>query len=346
MAQAESGKELLHSLTQSRLPANREPTEPSTRADERAPVDSSSGIEETGSRRPAFSREDLREERQPEKREASTDGKKPVRKIKWNNEELTIDDLVERGLIDSIIQSAQQLPALSRKHNELLEKVAGVNLEKSAAPAAPTQREQPPAPVLTPNDIVKVYAGMAKDNADKGWVEPDLIEAYPLLMANLMWRADQIDTLTTKFNDLIVCVSRMFNYLKAQEDAVQSQKEQVAVRSTIDQAVDAVAKKEGKLYKALSNETVRKDFIAWVIGDVNPDLAKVNAEFMDDMWMAFNAEALREFAKAEEEEEDPPPRRRRASSDGNSSRDGQPPAAPVKKSMLEKLTESKLGAAE
>lgn len=263
----------------------------------------------------------------------------PVVPKKWKvkGEELSLDEIAKRGWMDAIIQSAEQLPAVQKKHQELLEKVADKNLvgNETAKPAVVAA----PAPP-TPEQILKTYLPVAQERAKLGYIEPDFVEAYPQHAATLSWYADMIDELTTT-------VGHIRNWIGAE---VQKRNFE-AVNGALNTSIDKVAAKldakgnPDPMVATLKDPEVRKTFETWLRTEIDPKVNTLTPESMFKYWLSFNADALLEFA-TKAAEKPAAPARPRAHSDGSPSRPGKPETPPVltgSAALLERMNSERLG---
>lgn len=257
--------------------------------------------------------------------DASSLPKAPVQKWKVKGEELTLDEIARRGLMDSLITQAEQYPYLNKKHQELLEGLA----EKVASkpPAASVQAAQPR---VSPEQILTHYLPRVRQLAEEGYIESDLVEAYPNLMASLSYFRDIVEMLEVQVQKQAAWIQNRDGLLQAQQ-----------VEGMLLSAVDAVAANEGKIFELLKNQEVRSRFIHWIKTQVDPKVGDLVPEKMKNYWLAFNGEYLLEMLK--EKERQPQNPKPNIKSDGGSSQIGAPDPVPEKKSMLDRLSESRLG---
>lgn len=324
MAQAENT--LLARMSNDRLPVpgtgGGEPREP-TEQEEREIVQG---------RRP----EDVVQARErPQPRTDDGDDAKTVAPKKWKigDEELTLDQIAARGLLDRLIQSAQQLPHLSKKHQELLEKVADNNL--TAKPAAPA----PAAPakiVPSPEQIVQTYLPIARQSAAEGHIETDFVEAYPQHASELMYFRDIVEADHERLEHVV-------NWIRAEVEMRNKRQ----IRGAMDVAIDRVAgrlDKDGQpdpLVHRLKDADVRKGFETWLMTELDPKVGSLTDENMLNFWLAFNAPELLKFTKEAADKPRVTPRPR-AAGDGSSSRPGRP-ETPTEPTLLDRMSDMRLG---
>src|ERR1043166_9812633 len=139
MAEDETKNRMLQTLTDDKMgkpPAVQErPREPSE------PVEQRETREIERGRRP----EEVVPAREPTEPATSQPQRKyKIRVAKTDkgdvHEELTLDQIAKRGLMDTLVQSANQLPSVSQKYQEALEKLAATKDDKPAVeqPRPPT----------------------------------------------------------------------------------------------------------------------------------------------------------------------------------------------------------------
>lgn len=333
MAKDETRETLLQTLTSDKLgevPAHRDERE----AEPREPVEPSRDIER--GKRP----EEVVTE--PERRPAPTKGKEPEKpaapklwKIRVDDgsgepviRELTAEQMAAEGLLDRIITTSNQFPAVQKKYQDLLERNAGKEPEK---PVSAPAKAPPPTPV----QIRNAYASMLRETVDGGYIEPDFAEAYPDVAHNLMYWRDIIEDVNEKMGQLITWVNSEVQLRNA-----------VQVQRRLDSAVEVIAgkgdgDKGDPLFKDLRKPDVRKAFTEWLRTEVDPKVASLTSENMERFWFAYNAREILDFTKEAAQKAAEPPSRRRAASDGSSSRPGAP-EPPREKTLLDRMSDLRL----
>lgn len=330
MAQAPDDKpNLLQTLTNHRLGEV-----PAPRKDERLepalPVEprESREVEDKGR-----SPQEVLEQREPERRtQTDDDDAVLVRKYKVKGEELSLAEIAKRGMLEAIITSADQLPALTRKHQELLERVADKAVEKQP------EKQPEAAPVQIPQaQIREHFMPMLKAAVEAGYIEPDFAEAYPDMSTGLMYYRTAMQEMNEKLAQVITWIGAEVKLRNARQ-----------VKFSLDSAIDAVAaKSEGdkgdKIFAGLKNPEIREAFTNWLRTDVDPKVGSLTPENIERFWLAFNANDLLNFTKeAAAKVETPPVSRRKAMGDGSPSRPGVP-ETPKEPSLLDRMSEMRLG---
>lgn len=327
MAEDETRTHILQSLNDQRLgatvPARRdvreEPTEPVEPSDTgvtergRAPEDVVPAREPTA---PAV----------PEKKEAAPATEK---KYKIKGEELTLKQITERGLLDSLIITAEQFPALQQKYQERLEREAS----REVVPAKPAEPETPPP---TQKQIRDTFLPMLQKAVEAGYIEADFAEAYPDVATNLMWYRDII-------TDTVQKLGLVLQWIQAEAQ----KRNAVMVQTLLDRSIDAVANrvdtdgKPVKVFDFLKNPEHRKTFIEWLSKEVDPKVAALTPENMEKFALAFIGNDLLKFTNEMADKVKTPPRPK-ARSDGSSSRPGTP-ETPQPETLIDRLSSLRLG---
>lgn len=308
-----------------RLPVRHEPGRGSE------PIDpGDQGREVTRGRTPEEVIQAREENRQPA-RTSDDDGARAPVKFKYRGREMTAEDLTKRPeLLNALIQTAEQFPALQKKHVELLEAVAASKNAPPAKPEPPAATEQP-QPRITPEALAAHYKSDIEFLVKEGFIEADFPVAYPGVAAAMAHLRATID-------DAIVKLNHAIDWIDAEREMRNARK----AESILDDAIDKVAAKKGEPYQGLRDENMRAEFKKWIKKDVDPKVGSINEEMIDKLWFAFNADVILEYAK----KPDPAPPRPRASADGRIARNGTPEPPEQEKGLLERLSETRLGPAQ
>ena len=323
---ADETKPLLQTLTESRMgvPARRDEriTEPSE------PIES--GREDQRGKSP----EEVVGEREIKPaEEKAAPAKWKVRVDDGSGEpttrEMTLEELSKEGLLDRIITTANQFPSVQKKYTELLERNATGKELPAMAAEAPKKR------LPTPVEIRTAYADLLKMTVEGGYMESDFAEAYPDLAHNLIYFRDIIEDMTEKIDHIVAWIGSEVNIRNA-----------VKARKLLDDAIEAVAVKgDGEtgnpLYKELRSPEVRKNFGEWICKEVDPKVGAVTVENIEKFWFAFNARGILDFTKETAKKATEP--RRKAAGDGPSGARAGTREAPKDKSLLERMSETRLG---
>ena len=250
--------------------------------------------------------------------------------------ELTAQELEQRGLLSGMVQSAQQLPGLSRKYNELLEEARSKSEVEPQPPKAepavdPQQQWLQVKQTLAP----RVEQAIAID-IKNGEIEADLAEVYPLATRTLYSKIILLDGLLTEARTALAVMIR--------DQKVQAQKSHAAelFNSVSTTLLDLSAK--GGFFKPLADPQAREDFIEWLM-EMNPMESQVTgdkaADFLERQWIARNKEAVIEPAPPPKEK---PADKRFVRGEGAGSRPGTG-TKPQEKTLLDNLIDPFLPAA-
>jgi hypothetical protein len=320
LARMSEGK--LPANRQSELPASREPRDPS----EKAPRSETRGAKGKTPEEVLGERAE-RQEAPVATQPAEEQESKPVKTWKVKGEELTLDEIAAKGYMEDLITRAEQYSYLNKKHTELVEGLAN-QVAKPAEKAAPAQAEQPK---LTPKQILDYYTPAVKRSAEEGFIEPELPDVYPLLMSSLMYFRDVLEADNARLQAVVQWIEG--------EMGVRKQRE---VEYRINRAVDEVAAMDGKIFEMLRKPDIRKKFIDWLYSDVDLQVKDIQTEKIQTYYLAFNGELLKEMLKNVEQPKETAPRRN-IRGDGSTAAPGGVDAPVAPKTMLQRMTEARLG---
>jgi hypothetical protein len=246
---------------------------------------------------------------------------KPARKVKVKGQEITLEQLANQpDLLEALITTAEQFPALQQKHQKLLEEISQKALERKE----PEQKkEEAPTEVITQAQIRQKYDPLVKQSVDAGYMESDFAEAYPDIAAQLIYHRDIIyalDQVAAYCREWIRCEVELRN---AQE-----------VESRLNGAVDAVAAKgdgdgkDARIFKPLRDKDQREEFIQWVRTDLDPKVGALTPVNMERYWKTYVADKLLEVVATEEHKEPARKDPKKAGGDGVGGRSGVPETPP------------------
>lgn len=290
---ADDSKDLLASLTSSRLPAvpdsgTAEPQEPTERTDLETRGRSPDEVVQT------------REERQAVTETPAEDveitvpaGKKPAKEKTYevNGKKYTAAEL------QALEQTAEQFKAAQKQNFKLSQELEEL---KKATPPATTQPAQPPAPQITDERIAQVYDQFAeerlKELVAKNLVENDMAEAWPRTFKTMIGQLRFAYDLVFEHQEKI---EKLVNYLSATEKERSNQ----IVQGKFDKHLDNLVASDARLYAGLKDNKVRDAFAKYLIEELGATLEQVTGEkaqdFLAKQWVAFNAPAIIEAAKQE-----------------------------------------------
>lgn len=250
-------------------------------------------------------------------------------------EDLTLEEIARRKLMARIVNSANQLPNVSRKNAELQAIVEKVAVEKTAAPVSAPAKPAPP----TQEQIYKAFLPMLEEFVRLGHVEADLAEVYPQALTGAMYNTARINTMEETLLWLV-------DWVKVEV----AKRDNAATHAHVNAAIDKVAAMADgddgdKFYAGLKDPVKRDAFVAWLRKDIDPKVGSITPESIQNHWVTFNAKDLLQLTKeaaAKAARPDPSPTRKRAGADGPGARPGkiETPAAP---SMLDRMTDYRLG---
>lgn len=316
---ADENKDLLASLTETRLPAVPEDRQPSE------PVEPQTTDVETRGRAP----EDVvpaREERiseQPSDEETTLPaappkkGKSPKAQPKTyevGGKHYTKDELEAAGLLDTVIQTAQQFPALQKKYTEVLKKK------------------------LTDVQIAHAYDPIAdniiKDLVANHLLDEDLAEAWPRSVKTFVGQLRLAFDLLFQMREQLQGVT---DYLNANKEKAESQ----IIDRDFNKQLDSLLAKDAKLYAGLKDQKIRNDFRNFLVDELHASLEQTIGEkaqaFLAKQWVAFNSQTIMDAAKQETLDRKTRQDKRFIVGESGSSR---PPLDVGEKSMLDRMIDS------
>lgn len=194
----------------------------------------------------------------------------------YRGKQYTLEQMVELGILDDVIQTARQFPTIQTKYQSLLE-------EKTTAPAP---GDQAPAEPTGPSgdQILTAYTPVVEDMANKGYIEPEVMEVFPKLATALMFHRDLL-------YDVRSTVAAMLQNANAQAEVTQKD----AVKNYVGGLCDKVAG-EGDHFATLRDQKVRDGFFEY-LGTLNVPVKQVNDDFIRKQWVAYNADPMLEAVR-------------------------------------------------
>lgn len=189
------------------------------------------------------------------------------------------------GLLEDLVQSAEQLPHLTRKHQELLEQIAQRQMQPPGQPQQAPPGTQPGSAgigSLTPQQVTAALAPVVKSAVDQGWIDPDLAEYFPTFAAQAVLH-----------RDLIYDVRAAVADIQAWRRGMETQTATGNYRSQFESSLDNVAA-QGDIYEPLKDAETRSGFEKY-LSELAPDPARaLDPEFLARQWVAYNHEAIKE----------------------------------------------------
>ncbi len=235
-------------------------------------------------------------------------------KYKYRGREYTLDELVQHGLLNDALTTAEQFPHLQKKYQEVLEQA-----RQAQAPAP--DRQVPPS--LTPEQIRAMYAGQIPQVVQAGFLEGDLAELYPNTVAQMLFH-----------RDLLYDARRAIAEVQAQVAQLTGRTVRGDAQAVLDRTLDALTTRDA-IYAPLKEPETRRGFLDY-LRRLDPQVARqtpeggieFDGEQLARLWVAYQHEAIlaaaRAAAEAERQRRDDE-RRRAAGGPGPSAR----PATPV-----------------
>lgn len=229
--------------------------------------------------------------------EREKSAEKGVEKYKVKGVDYTLDELREKGLLQDVIQSAEQFPHIQKKYMDLLEKEKG----KEAVTAAPKPPELTPRQIFA--KVRQVYApvieAMIKADIEEGLIEPDGVDLYPNLVRNaytrIFYQEDRIQELIQRVNELTALSNR---HVMAENNT--------AMRQIVNGHLDKIQEK-GELFTPLKDGSVREGFYEYLV-ELDPKREQLTGEKAEDylkaQWLAYNAAAIEEARSVDKEPDD------------------------------------------
>jgi len=304
---ADNDKDLLASLTNTQLPAvpSPEPSEPAE------PKEVSRGEEAPGKTPDEVV---SRETRLPADREepAQPPAKPAEKRYLVRGIEYTAKELEEAGLLEDLAVTHSKYQHLQEKHLQ----------DKERAQAQPRE-EAPQVPQITNGMIAKAYdqaaTAIVSDLVQGNLLESDLPEAYPravqTLVGQLRYAFDVIFSNQEKLEQLIAETS-------GTKEKVQAQ----VIANAYNQQLDALAKKDAKLYAGLKDQKIRDAFTKYLVEELGATIGQTTGEkapaFLAKQWVAFNSDSVIEAAKSSTTEKKAAANRRLVVGEGTGSRTG------------------------
>ncbi len=211
--------------------------------------------------------------------EAATTETPTAQTFTYQGRKYTAEDLAKNpGLLAAIVTSAEQLPHLTKKHQEILEKVA------TQGRPAPAQQQSQPG-YVAPQEIIQQYGPEAQALAQAGYLEAEFVDAFPGVSANMVGYRNVIENMSQKLAQL-----EGFAQHVSQERAETQNYQQVSqVATSFRSNISAIADL-APAFAPLKDPQVAQEFEKFVIETLNPVAASVVGEAGRD-WLARAAYA-------------------------------------------------------
>lgn len=289
-ADVQADQEVMDSLVEDYLPPQKKPEE--VKEPEAKPAEEKLETEE-----PAV---ELAPEPEPDK--------PPEKKYKYKGEELSLDDMIQRGLIDDVITQAQQV----RHYQEQYENIKQQSEQARQALEQQQQQAEEQQPRGIPADqIFSAYQPQFGQVAEAGFVEGDFTELYPRTMSAMLYH-----------RDLLYDTRKAVEELQKMVLGDHQERQATSAQQTIYQQIDSLSAK-GKIYEPLKDPGVRQGFYDYIV-EIDPKMNQLTPEFIDKQYFAYNSAIfadLKESPRTEPAGE----KRRQAKGEGTTSRPGPVP---------------------
>jgi hypothetical protein len=187
----------------------------------------------------------------------------------YRGKQYTLEQMVELGVLDDVIQTARQFPTIQTKYQSLL--------EEKAVPAAPGAGEKQPVPQgPTGDQILQAYAPEMHKMATEGYIEPEAYEVFPKLVSALMFHRDLL-------YDVRTTVAAMLQNFNAASEVNQKETAINFVNGLCDKISG-----EGEHFTVLKDAKVRDGFYEY-LGTLNVPIKAVTEDFVRKQWVAYNS---------------------------------------------------------
>ena len=193
----------------------------------------------------------------------------------YRGKQYTLDQMVELGILDDVVQTARQFPTIQTKYQSLLE-------EKTTPQAAAPGEPAPAAP--TGDQILQAYTPVMQDMAANGYIEPEAYEVFPKLVSALMFHRDLL------YDVRNTVVSMMQN-----ENARSEVSQRESALNHVGGLCDKVSG-EGEHFTILKDDKVRRGFYEY-LGTLNVPIKQVDENFIRKQWVAYNADPMLEAVR-------------------------------------------------
>lgn len=194
----------------------------------------------------------------------------------YKGKQYTLEQMVELGILDDVVQTARQFPTIQTKYQSLLE-------EKIVTPApGDAAAQQPQGP--TGDQILQAYTPVMQDMANNGYIEPEAYEVFPKLVSALMFH-----------RDLLYDVRNTVMAMVQNASATQETSQRGAALNYVNGICDKVAGEE-EHFALLRDTEARKGFYEY-LGTLNYPIDKIDDEFVRKQWLAYNSGPMLEAVR-------------------------------------------------
>lgn len=163
-------------------------------------------------------------------------------------------------LLDSLVRSAEQLPNLQGKYQGLLEQTTQ---QRPVAPQAPNQSQSQGG--VSPQEIVARFGPEAIAMANGGFLEPEFVQAFPGVAANMVGYRNVIEGMAQKLHE----TSQKVNGYEQERGQARHQQEVAGVATSYRDNIKALPEL-GAMFAPLKDPKVAQDFENFVTNTLNP----------------------------------------------------------------------------
>jgi hypothetical protein len=201
-----------------------------------------------------------------------------VKTYEYRGRQYSVDQLVELGVLEDVLQTARQFPTIQTKYQQLLEQ------RREGQPTQQPQ-QQPQQPGFTPEQVAATYVPIAEKVAEAGYIEREAVEAFPRLCSALMQHRDLL-------YDVRQAVALIMQHGIQNEEVSQK----AMFRNYMDTTCDRISG-EGDHYAPIKDPQVRQGFYEY-LATLSIPAKEVNEDFLKRQWIAYNSEAVLEAARS------------------------------------------------
>lgn len=248
-----------------------------------------------------------------------------VERYTWKGEELTLDELKERGLLEDVFVTAGKYGTLQRRYEELKEKA-----EREPEPT-PEPEPEPPAP-LSHQEIMKTWLPEAQAAVQSGHLPAEFVEDWPDVAAELCFNRDRISVNAQRVDALI----KRTEYLEGIIGEFVKSGQRQQWQNWLTQKFDAISQRKDptlptEFFSTLQNPEVRQRFTQYLV-KLKPSRELLESdeadEFLVNQFIAFNRDVLPQvFKDAQRGRTQRETQRRQARGEGANTKPSTPPPA-------------------
>lgn len=212
------------------------------------------------------------------------------KKFNVRGQSYTAAELAQRpDLLEALAQSAEQLPNLTKRHQEILDQLAAKALGQGGPQQAPAGQQPAQAPQFSQAEIRAAYDPLVANAVKQGYIEEEFALVYPNAAAQMLFNVDLM-------YDARAAVQGIANVLTTGRREVDTQQQRGQVFSVLDQVAGS-----DPFYAPMKEGATKNEFLRYLIEEVNPTLDKMTPEFVARQWVAFRHEEIRRNAATQAE---------------------------------------------